>query len=90
MPSIIETQTRKKPKVNKVPMVVIRGQWTSETFKETMDVIEKQTWFLCRDDRSWNIPLSFLCDHLNGETKSKKMGLGGLLGESMVKYGEIS
>ncbi len=46
MPSIIETQTWKKPKVNKVPMVVIRGQWTSETFKETMDVIEKQTWFL--------------------------------------------
>jgi hypothetical protein len=39
VPSIIETQPRKKPKVNKVPRVVIRGQWTSETLEEGMDAL---------------------------------------------------
>jgi hypothetical protein len=67
-------------------MVVIRGQWTNETFEEAMDAIEKGICFLRRVDRSWNIPLSSLCDHLNGETRFRKMGLEGLLCESMVKY----
>ncbi len=67
-------------------MVVIKGQWTSETLEETMDAIEKGICFLWKADRSWNISLSSLCDHLNDETKSQKMGLGGLLGESMMKY----
>jgi hypothetical protein len=48
VPSIIETQPRKTPKVNKVPMVVIRGQWTNETFEEAMDAIEKGICFLRR------------------------------------------
>jgi hypothetical protein len=46
VPSIIETQRRKRPKVNKVPMVVIRGQWTNETFEQAMDAIEKGICFL--------------------------------------------
>jgi hypothetical protein len=28
---------------------------------------------------SWNIPMNSLVDHLNGKTKSSKMGLGGVL-----------
>ncbi len=29
-----------------------------------------------RVSRSWNIPLNFLCVHLNKQTHSRKMGLG--------------
>jgi len=90
VPSIIETQPRKKPKVNKVPMVVIKGQWTSETLEEAMDAIEKRICILRRADRSWNIPLTSFCDHLNGKTRFRKMGLEGLLGESMVKYAKTN
>jgi hypothetical protein len=32
-----------------------------------------------RASRSWNIPLSSLCDHLNGWMHNNKMGLGGVL-----------
>jgi uncharacterized OsmC-like protein len=46
---ILETQPRKKlTKVNQVPMVVIKGKWTSETLKEAMDVVEKRTCSLQR------------------------------------------
>ncbi len=53
--------------------------WTNETLKATMDVVEKGTHSLRRVNRLWNIPMSSLIDHLNGKTKSRKMGLKGML-----------
>jgi hypothetical protein len=49
-------------------------------------LLKKEFVVLRRVDRSWNIPLSSFCAHLNGETRFRKMGLEGLLHESMVKY----
>jgi hypothetical protein len=56
-----------------------RGMWIDETLEVTMDVTERGTHSLRRANRSWNIPMSSLVDHLNGKTKSRKMGLGGVL-----------
>jgi hypothetical protein len=53
--------------------------WTNETLKATMDVVERRTHSLRRVNRLWNIPMSSLIDHLNGKTKSRKMGLKGML-----------
>jgi hypothetical protein len=47
----------------------------------------KQQWMLLKEghiqlrraNRAWNIPLNSLFDHLNGKTRFKKMGLGGVL-----------
>jgi hypothetical protein len=55
-----------------------KGIWTNETLEETMDVIER-THSIKRFSKSWNIPLSFLVDHLNGKTKSNKMAPRGVL-----------
>jgi hypothetical protein len=56
-----------------------KGMWTNEALKATIDVVEKGTHSLKRVSRLWNIPMSSLINHLNGKTKSKKMGLGGVL-----------
>jgi uncharacterized membrane protein YeiH len=56
-------------------MVVVRGKWTSEALKEVIDAIGIGIYFLRGANKSWNIPLSSLCDHLNGWTKSIKNGL---------------
>jgi hypothetical protein len=53
--------------------------WTNETLKTTMDVVEKGTHSLRKINRLWNVPMNSFIDHLNGKTKSKKMGLRGLL-----------
>jgi hypothetical protein len=53
--------------------------WTNETLEATMAIVERGTHSLRRSSRSWNIPMSSFFDHLNGKTKSKKMGLGGVL-----------
>ncbi len=53
--------------------------WTNEALKEAMDAIEKRTYSIKRANKSWNILMSSLVDHLNERTKSKKMGLGGVL-----------
>jgi hypothetical protein len=56
-----------------------KGIWTNGALKTTMDVVEKGTHSLSRVSRLWNIPMSSLINHLNGKTKSKEMGLGGVL-----------
>jgi hypothetical protein len=59
-------------------MVVIRGKWTSETLKEAMDVVEKKL-ALYKGQQVMEHAYELLCGHLNGQTKSKKMGLRGAL-----------
>jgi hypothetical protein len=48
--------------------------WTNEALKATMDVIENGTHSMMKVGKSWNIPMSSLTDHLNGNTKSKEDG----------------
>jgi hypothetical protein len=62
-----------------VPPKIKRGMWTSEMLEEAMDVIERRTHSIRKANKSWNIPMNSLVDHLNGKTRSKKMGLGGVL-----------
>ncbi len=55
-----------------------RGTWTTEALEEAIEAIEVRRCSMRRVSRSWNIPLNFLCVHLNKQTRSKKMGLGGV------------
>jgi hypothetical protein len=62
---------RLAPQLNQMPSKTKRGTWTNETLEVTMDVVERGTHYLRRANRSWNIPMNSLVDHLNGESKSK-------------------
>jgi len=64
--------------------------WTDYALGTTMDVVEKWIHSLRRANRAWNIPLSSLSNHLNGKTKSIKMGPRGVLiakkGAKVIKW----
>ncbi len=53
--------------------------WTNEALEEAMDAIERGIYSIRRASKSWNIPMNSLVDRLNEKTKSKKMGLEGVL-----------
>jgi hypothetical protein len=44
-----------------------------------MDAIESGKTSLRQTNRHWNIPCTFLSNHLNGKTKSRKGGLASVL-----------
>jgi len=50
------------------------GIWIDKTIEVVMDVVEKRTYALNKASNSWNIPMNFHCHHMNGKTKSIKMG----------------
>ncbi len=50
-----------------------------EALEIAMDIVERRTHSLKRVDRSWNILMSFFSNHLNGKTRSRKMGPGRML-----------
>ncbi len=52
--------------------------WINEMLEIAMDVVERWAHSLRRANKSWNIPMSSIVDHLNGKTISEKMGLGGV------------
>jgi hypothetical protein len=58
-----------------------RGMWINEMLESTMDVVERGTNSLKRANKSWNIPTISITNHLNGKTKSRKMGPRGVLTE---------
>ncbi len=62
------------------------GTWTTEALEEAIKAIKVGKCFVQGASRSWNIPLRSLCDHLNGWTRIKIMGLGGVFidGEDAV------
>ncbi len=49
-----------------------------------MEAIERGTYSLRKESRFWNIQLSSLSNHLNGKTRSKKLGLACVLIEEEV------
>jgi len=60
--------------VNRVPLVRKKKEWTNQSLEEVMEAIERGTHSLRKENKFWNIPLNSLSDHLNGKTRSKKMG----------------
>jgi len=44
-----------------------------------MDTIQKKHFSMTRANQHWHIPLTSLSDHLNGKTRSKKVGPQGIL-----------
>ncbi len=72
LPPTLNPRSKKlAPQLNRMPSKTKRGTWTNETLEATMDVVERGTHSLRRANRSWNIPMNSLVDHLNGESKSK-------------------
>jgi hypothetical protein len=53
--------------------------WTNETLETTMDFVERRTRLLRKANKSWNIPMSSLINHLDGKTRFGKMGPRGVL-----------
>jgi hypothetical protein len=50
------------------------GSCIDKTLEIAMDVVEKRTYALNKVSNSWNIPMKFHLDHMNGKTRSIKMG----------------
>jgi hypothetical protein len=61
-----------------VPPKIRKGMWTNEALEEEMGVIERKIHSIRRVYKSWNIPMSFFVDHINGKTKSRKMAPRGV------------
>jgi hypothetical protein len=56
-----------------------RSKWSNESLKTTMDAIEYNIISLRGANKFWGILTTSLSNHLNGETKSKKIGPLGVL-----------
>jgi hypothetical protein len=69
-----KTQQKKCKKFNKCNPLITRGKWTNEALEEAMDAIQNVTTSLRKANKHWNIPLTSLFNHLNGKTKSRKLG----------------
>jgi hypothetical protein len=69
--SLVHKLKTKKLKLwlNRIPKISRKGMWIDETPKVAMDVVEKKTNSLMRANKSWNIPLNSLSNHLNGKKK---------------------
>jgi hypothetical protein len=50
------------------------SKWIDEALKEAMEAIEKGMHSLKGARRAWNIPVTYLFDHLVKKTRSRKMG----------------
>jgi len=70
---------RKPPRVYKMPTMSGRRKWTYEAFKEVMDAIENINVTLRKASRLWNLPLNSLFNILNGKTRTRKVGVKGVL-----------
>jgi hypothetical protein len=79
--SLVPDPQKKKstPQLNQVPLTTRRGMWMDEALEISMDVVEGGMHSLKRANMSWNIPMSSLYDHMNGKSKSRRMGPGGVL-----------
>jgi hypothetical protein len=73
-----------------MPLKTKIGIWIDETLEAAMDVVERKTHYLRKANKSWNIPMGSIVDHLNGKTISRKLGPIGVLIEEndvvMIKW----
>ncbi len=64
------------PQLNWVFSTTKKGIWIDKTLEVAMNVVEKRTYALNKASNSWNIPMKFHLDHMNG---SINMGSWGVL-----------
>jgi predicted transcriptional regulator len=62
-----------------MPTISGRRKWTYEAFKEVMDAIKNINVTLRKASRLWNLPLNSLFNILNGKTRTRKVGVKGVL-----------
>ncbi len=79
--------TQRPTRTNKVLAINPKGKWSNESFETTMDAIEHDITSLWGPDKFWGILVTSLSDHLNGKTKSRKIGPPGVLIEE--EEGEV-
>jgi hypothetical protein len=64
----------KPPKAYNVPIMNGRRKWIDEALEEVMDAIEGDNTTVKKASRLWSIPLNSLSNHLNGKTRTMKVG----------------
>jgi hypothetical protein len=69
----------KPTNATKIPTMSVKRQWTNEAHEEAMDAIKCGKKTLRQANRLWSIFLSFLFNHLNGKTRTRKVGVGEIL-----------
>jgi hypothetical protein len=58
--------------------------WTNETLETSINVVERGTRSLRKANKSWNISMSSLINHLNGKTRFGNMGPRGVFIEEKL------
>ncbi len=80
LPHVLHPQSKRStPHLNQMLPKTRKGMWIDEMLEVVMDVVERRTHSVKRANKSWNIPMSSIVDHLNGKSRFKKMGLRGVL-----------
>jgi hypothetical protein len=70
---------QKSTKVQRNLIAKVNNTWIDEHLEEALDVMKKGVTSLKKANKHWNIPLTFLSNHLNGKTRSRKYGPLGVL-----------
>jgi hypothetical protein len=67
--------TTQRPSItNKVLVINPRGKWSNESLETTMDEIEHDIVSVGGGNKFWGILVISFSNHLNGKTKSRKIG----------------
>jgi hypothetical protein len=66
--------TQRPSRTNRVPIINPRGKWLNESLETTMDKVEHDIVSLWGVNKFWGIPIISFSDHLNGKTRSRKIG----------------
>ncbi len=78
-PQTISNIIQRSTRTNRMPTTNLRGKWSSELLETTMDVAEKNIIFFGGANKFWGILVTSLSNHLYGKTRSRKIGLLGVL-----------
>jgi hypothetical protein len=70
------TQEKKR-----LPITISKSKWTNQQLEDAMDIIESGHTSLRKANKYENILFASLLDHLNGKTRSRKVGPQGVLTE---------
>jgi len=74
--SFITTTAHKATQVNRDPTTTRKEKWTYQSLEEAMEFLKSEITTMKATSRLWIILLSSLANHLNGQTKNNKGGVG--------------
>jgi hypothetical protein len=60
-------------------ITICKGKWIDQELEDAMDILETGHISLKKANKYQNIPFTSLLDHFTGKTRSKKVGLQGVL-----------